>query len=197
MAKLNPLSALKEVAAQMMGIRRNLQSDLSATRKKIASLEIECETINKSTLSRSDTLEATLLNIDNPHEQLVERARQRILMVANKTAEGRDNGNGFITSYLSQTVSGKYSEYIFSRTASFSDGKPWETALVHHHEELKKSIRHIFEGISDDEWPDCSPIIGADALKRLAEIESQLAELRQHESELVAVADKEGVDIGQ
>lgn len=197
MAKLNPLSALKEVAAQMMGVRRNLQSDLFATRKKIASLEQEYETIHRSPLSRSDALEATLMNIDNGHKIISQRMQGRILTTAERTVKKEKYGNGLVIDFLCSAAQGRYSESMFGRISAFEDFKPHEVALLYNHEELKRSIRSAFDSISDNEWPDHSYLLGGDALKRLAEIESQLVELRQHESDLVTAADKEGVDIGQ
>lgn len=196
MAKSTPLSRLKDVAAQMLNIRRDMKSELAAILKKISALEEERKEISQYSLSRSDLLSAALTNVDNLHNELVHKMKERIMLTADRTHRKADYG-GATVSFLESITRGTSSEIMFYRLTGFEHSKSHETLFLYHHEEVKRTISSAFESIDDADWPECTAVPGAESLARLAEIDSQLASLHQREGELILAANMEGIDIGQ
>lgn len=196
MAKSSPLSKLKDIAAQMLNIKRDMQKELTDIRKKISVLEDERKKISNYNLSRSDLLTATMVNVDNLHNKFLSKLTQHILYKAERTNRGDHYGDAKI-SYLESVVQGVASEHRFSSLTGLDAPGLFEALFLYSHEEIKRTITSAFESINDADWPECTSIPATDSLARLAEIDSQMTELHRREGELIAAANLEGVDIGQ
>lgn len=196
MAKSSPLSMLKNVAAQMMNIKRDMRSELTEIRQKISSLEDERRTIEKYALSRSDLLTATTSNIDNIHNELVDGLKESILTTARRSSKGEHYGGGLIQ-FFESSIKGDVNEPMFVRVTGYEQARPHELLFLYNHEEIKRTVTSAFNSISDDEWPPCSSIPGTESVTRLDEIDIQITELKSREVELVSAANNQGIDIGQ
>lgn len=196
MAKSSPISMLKNVAAQMMNIKRDMRSELTEIRQKISTLEEERRTIEKYALSRSDLLTATIANIDNIHNELVDGLKGSILTTARRSSKGEHYGGGTMQ-FLESSMKGVVSEPMFVRVTGYEQARPHELLFLYNHEEIKRTVTSAFNSISDDEWPPCSSIPGTESVTRLDEIDIQITELKSREVELVSAANNQGIDIGQ
>lgn len=196
MAKLSPVSKLKDIAAQMLNIKRDMQKELADIRKKISVLEDERKKISNYSLSRSDLLTAALANVDNLHNELVNKMREQILVTADRTHRKADFGD-MTVSFLETVMKGTSQERMYFRLTGCDYLHANDTYFLYNHEEIKRTIKGAFESIGDTEWPECTPVPAADSLARLAEIDSEITTLHQREGELIAAANLEGIDIGQ
>ncbi|EIV2914646.1 hypothetical protein L7Q46_004004 [Serratia marcescens] len=196
MAKSSPLSMLKNVAAQMMNIKRDMRSELTEIRQKISSLEEERRTIEKYALNRSDLLTATIANIDNIHNELAEGLKGSILTTARRSSKGEHYGGGSMQ-FFESSMKGGVSEPMFVRVTGYEQARPHELLFLYNHEEIKRTVTSAFNSISDEEWPPCSSISGTQSVARFDEIDIQITELKGREVELVSAANNQGIDIGQ
>lgn len=199
MTKSSPLSKLKDIAAQMLNIKRDMQKELADIREKISALEDERKKISNYSLGRSDLLTAALANVDNLHDELVNKMKEKILLTAGRTHRKEDFG-GATVSFLESVIkgaSGAIGEIMFYRLTGFDHSKSHETLFLYHHDEVKRTIKSAFESIDDTDWPESSAFPGEESLARMAEIDSQITVLHQREGELIAAANLEGIDIGQ